>query len=238
MLVAALYFFCIDGQAIAKKICGQITKTTNTIKKMIKQYGKKIADHASSKYPPDISFDDVTNLNSTIWNHLEENVDVNSHEVPYYIRRKIVDYRCLIQRCTEEIEYIKKEMTTVVEYYSSSVALLDALSEELKSKPNCPESRGLCALAMTRKEVHSVIVKHLNCLFASHLNTSEVVAPSEEGVFTTCVTELESDEMEVDDNEDSQELGDASMLDALISVLNSEFGEDDGSDDETSDDDL
>ena len=119
------------GQAVAKKICGQITKTTNAIKKMVKEHGKKITEHAEPKYPTNITFEEVTNLNSAIWNHLEEKINADS-PVPYYICRKIVDFSHIINRCTEEIGFIKEEMSRVIKYYSSVVADLVAWSEELK----------------------------------------------------------------------------------------------------------
>ena len=106
-----LYFcYFTDGQAIAKKICGQISRTTNAIKKLVKEYDRNIAEHHQSKFPASITFKEIADLNSSVCNHLED-VDADS-QVPYYIRRKMIDFNHIIHRSAEEVELVKGEMFT------------------------------------------------------------------------------------------------------------------------------
>ena len=237
--VRAFYLF-YRWQAIAKKICGQVTKTTNTIKKLVKEYGKKITENQQSRYPANITFEEITDLNSTIWNYLEEELDAES-PVPYYIRRKIVDFHHIIHRCTEEFQLIKEEMARVIDYYRLKVSALLKWSEELRKEDSNPESRGLLTMVLTKKELLDVVSQHLNVLFAPYM-VEDVILPEEVGVFTTSIENEDEEELPSHDDLDgeddvSDEAEEEDTLDIFVSLLNEEFGSDnEDSDVEHSDD--
>ncbi|CAB3984206.1 Hypothetical predicted protein [Paramuricea clavata] len=229
-----------DRQAIAK-ICGQITKTTNAIKKLVKQYGRKITEHMHSKYPPSVTFEEITDLNSTIWNCLEEEIECNS-PVPYYIRHKIVDFQHIIHRCTEEVKLIKEEMTRVIRFYSSKISALQDWSDELKNEST--ESCGLLTMVLTKKDLINMVLQHLKASFSLYMDEDRTELekhgdlPEEDRIFSTC-SDDDEEEMELDDNGDGEDELEEDTLDLFISILNEEYGGDsDQSDVELSDDDL
>lgn len=210
----------------------------------MKEYGRKITEHVDSKYPSSVTFEEITDLNSSIWNCLEEDVECNS-PVPYYVRRKIVDFQHIIHRCTEEVKLIKEEMARVIRFYSSKISSLQDWSDELKIENT--ESRGLLAMVLTKKELINVVLQHLKASFSLYMdediNEQEEHGglPEEVRIFSTC-SDDDEEEMELDDkgdNGDSEDEPEEHTLDRFISILNKEYGSDnDQSDVEYSDDDL
>ena len=104
-----------DGQAIAKKLCGQISKTTNSMQQLIKQYGRGEA-LTGCKYPNKVILQESLDITSSLWNVLDDS-SLAACEVPYCIKRQRIDLNHLLQRCTEEYGFIKEEMTRVETFY-------------------------------------------------------------------------------------------------------------------------
>lgn len=195
----------------------------------MKQYERKITEHADSKYPSSVTFEEVTDLNSTIWNCLEEEIEYNS-PVPYYIRRKIVDFQHLINRCNEEVQLIKEEMTRVICFYSSKISALEEWSDALKNEST--ESRGLFAMVLTKKYLLEVVLQHLTAAFSSYMDgdTPELEEhediSEEDRIFSTDSDEGEDEEeMELSESEGEDGLKE-DTLDLFISILNEEYGSD------------
>ena len=110
-----MYHVCFtDGEAIAKRLCSQITKTTSAVKALLKEYEKQEANTTGCRYPSKIVLEEALNINSPLWRVLETEVD-RTTEVPYCIKRQLIDLHHLQKRCKEEKEIIKEEMSRIPE---------------------------------------------------------------------------------------------------------------------------
>ena len=160
----------------------------------------------------------------------------------------MIDFNHIIHRSAEEVELVKGEMSTVLNFYSSRLSALVTWSEELRNERENPELAGLLVMVLNEKDTIDVVLQHLNNLFAPYLS-EDATLPEDDGIFLvrdeTDVEEMEFDECGDDgygdgdgDGDGGSELEEESMLDILVSVLNEEYGSDcELSDEEKSDED-
>ena len=86
-----VFVFIIDGQAVAKKLCSQITKTTNAVKQLIKQYERGDAASRGCRYPWKVNLQEALDISSSLWATLDDsNLFVG---VPYCIKQQIIDFK-------------------------------------------------------------------------------------------------------------------------------------------------
>lgn len=241
--------FCLstDGQAIAKKLCGQISKTTHSIQQLIKQYGQGEA-LIGCKYPQNIILQEALDITSSLWNILDDS-SLSSRSVPYCIKRQIIDLHHLLKRCTEESDLIKEEIKRVETFYQRQLGLLASWSKQLAGCVDS-HSRGLLSIVLSKHDELEAFSIHLQNLFAQQSNERE---DSEAGVLIEITDgsdggrlEEEHDNEGVDDeridededgDQDDNELEKESVLEDLRSILNAEYGSDDDSDTDHSDSD-
>lgn len=240
-----------DGQAVAKKLCGQITKTTNAVKQLIKQYERGDAASRGCTYPSKVNLVEALDVSSSLWATLDDsNLFVG---VPYCIKRQIIDFKHMIKRCTEEEVLVKDEITRVAMFYQRKLGVLDSWSKKLAATDSADyRSRGLLALVLSKRDETEAFTLHLQDLFARDISDDEEVRG--DGILSDPVGEAEGvdsndggnrdttdahDDYEDDDydNQNSSilELEEQGVLEDLLSVLNTEYGCDDVSDSEFSD---
>lgn len=95
-----------DGQAIAKRLCSQISKTTNAVKQLVKEYAPSQTS-VGSKYPSKVLVKDALDINSSMWLSIDSEVQLPS-SVPYCVKRQLIDLTHINNRCKEEMEQIVK----------------------------------------------------------------------------------------------------------------------------------
>lgn len=233
-----------DGQAIAKKVCGQISKTTSSMQQLIKQYGRGEA-LAGCKYPQKIILQEALDIASSLWNTLDDS-SLSSRSVPYCIKRQIIDLNHLLKRCAEESDLIKEEIKRVDTFYQRQLGVLDSWSKQLAGSTDS-HSRGLLSIVLSKHDELEAFSIHLQNLFARHSDERE---DAEAGILMAAVEgsgggglaeERDNDGDDRDDGEDVDEddnkFEKEDVLEDLRSILNAEYGSDDDSDTGLSDSD-
>lgn len=226
-------FLCFeDGQAIAKKMCAQITKTTNAVKQLLKEYEHQETHVTGCKFPAKITIEEALDISSPLWRVLESDADLPS-SVPYCIKRQLIDLNHLHKRCTEEVLLIQEEMERVNTYYEGKLNCLNIWAHELALRMESVDSRGLLSIALTKVDELTVFICHLQGLFSAHGLDREtgILADVDD---TNGDDEDAGDGWDDDDDDDEnvdndgivQELEEADVLEDLRSVLRAEYGSD------------
>lgn len=95
-----------DGQYMASRISRGIQQETQKLKRLLHEYNQLVSDHLSWK--------DVTDLSSSIWNPTDGN---NVTLPPRSIRLAAIDAYVKKLRATEEKELLKTDMCNVISFY-------------------------------------------------------------------------------------------------------------------------
>ena len=238
--LSLILFVCfVDGQAIAKKLCAQITKTTNAVKQLLKEYERQETHVTGCKYPTKITIEEALDIGSPMWRVLESDTDLPS-SVPYCIKRQLIDLNHLQKRCTEEILLIKEEMDRVSKYYEEKLNRLKSWSNELAVSTESVDSSGQLSIALTKLDELTFFTRHLQGLFSAHGLDKEAGILEDVGdINGDDEDDGDGDNDEDDDDDDiANELEEADVLVDLRSVLNVEYGSDDESDSGNSDSDA
>ena len=151
---------------MGKKLCGQITKTTNAVKQLIRQYERGDAASLGCRYPSKVNLQEALDISSSSWAALDDsNLFVG---VLYCIKWQIIDFKHVITQCTEEEVLVKNEIMRVVMFYQRKIGLLDSCSKQLTdaTDPADCRSHGLLALALSKQDETEAFTLHLQNLFA------------------------------------------------------------------------
>lgn len=135
MLCHILLHVCnlLDGQYMASRISKGIQRETQKLKRLLHNYNQLVSKHLSWK--------DVTDLSSTIWNPIDSN---DSSLPPRSIRLAAINAYVKKLRATEEKELIKAEMHNVVSFYFNQYKEINGLLDTVLS--NSDFSRGCLVL--------------------------------------------------------------------------------------------
>ena len=102
----------LDGKAIAKRFCTQITKATGAIKQLVKEYTRQNVDAVGCKYPSTIAVEDALSIDSPLWRELNDDIQPQS-AVPYCLKRQLIDLFHTRKRCLEEIANTRRNGSDV-----------------------------------------------------------------------------------------------------------------------------
>lgn len=202
-------FFLIDGQSIAKKLCGQITKQTKAIKNAVKVYNgnaeqwSRISDR---QYPDAITFEECVASESKLWNSLE---NVESNDVPRSVKRHLIDLFHLRQRCEEEVVMLQEEMDNCLTHFSGNLDELKCWLDRLVREDIHDDKRGLIAIVSKRIYALSWFIDTLKQKF-NHQENENVIQMDkpDEDITEEAIDEyysmlnMESMESDDDDNDD------------------------------------
>ena len=204
----------------------------------MKEYERQETNTTGSRYPSTIVLEDALDINSTLWHVLDDDVDLPS-QVPFCIKRQLIDLNHIRKRCKEEKIIIKEEMSRMLSYYEGKVEKLEAWSKELAVATESIESRGCLSIALTKIDELRMFTRHLHGLFSSLADENpQVLEGQEPGILVQF--EDTDEEVEVEESEDdiSQQLGETEIFEELRAVLYAEYGSDDESDSYNSDSDT
>nr|XP_058956181.1 uncharacterized protein LOC131783437 isoform X6 [Pocillopora verrucosa]XP_058973186.1 uncharacterized protein LOC131799498 [Pocillopora verrucosa] len=109
-----------DGQAIAKRLCTQITKATGAIKQLVKEYTRQNVDTVGCKYPSTIAVEDALSIDSPLWRVLNDDIQPQS-AVPYCLKRQLIDLFHTRKRCLEEIANTRRRNGSDVQSFRGKV---------------------------------------------------------------------------------------------------------------------
>ena len=93
--------YSLDGQAIVKRLCTQITKATGAIKQLVKEYTWQNVDTLGCKYLSIIAVEDALSIDSPMWRVLNDDIQPQ-FAVPYCLKRQLIDLVHMRKRCLEE----------------------------------------------------------------------------------------------------------------------------------------
>lgn len=230
-----------DGQAIARRLCSQISKTTNAVKQLVKEY-ERPQTSTGSKYPSKVLVEDALDINSSMWRTIDSEVDLPS-SVPYCVKRQLIDLVHINNRCNEEISIIKEEMRRIVKFYERKIEGLEMWSKEMRARrTDSAECRGLLSIVLTKLDELRAFSGYLRELFsASEKGNLQTSMKQESGILQDMEDSSDNtdSEIESDDNDEdvAEELGESEVFKDLRSVLSAEFGSDSESDSGNSDSD-
>ena len=208
----------------------------------MKEYERQETNTTGSRYPSTIVLEDALDINSTLWHVLDDDVDLPS-QVPFCIKRQLIDLNHIRKRCKEEKIIIKEEMSRMLSYYEGKVEKLEAWSKELAVATESIESRGCLSIALTKIDELRMFTRHLHGLFSSLADENpQVLEGQEPGILVQFEDTDEDNDVqgEVEESEDdiSQQLGETEIFEELRAVLYAEYGSDDESDSYNSDSDT
>ena len=230
---------------MAKKLCGHITKTTNAVKQLIKQYEVGDAPLSDCRYPSKVDLEEALELSSSLWATLHDSTLFAG--VPYCIKRQIIDFKHMITRCNEEEVLVKEEVSRVLTFYQHQIGVLDNCFQQL---PDTTESvdcrtRGMKALVLSKLDDIKAFTLYLQGLFARQDNDDEelmdngiladIFQGEQDADFNTGDNGDDHDDDDVVQDNPILELEEQDVLEDLLSVLNTEYGSDDASDTDSDD---
>ena len=93
--------YSLDRQAIAKRLCTQITKATGAIKQLVKEYTWQNVDTLGCKYLSTIAVEDALSIDSPMWRVLNDDIQPQ-FAVPYCLKRQLIDLVHMRKRYLEE----------------------------------------------------------------------------------------------------------------------------------------
>ena len=100
-----MFLNCIDGQKIAKRLAKNITKETRKATHLVQEYNNQCIEESSP-----ISLVDVLSPDSTFWN-------AEARSESFRVRREIIEAFLRMERSTEELELLKSEMKSTMQYW-------------------------------------------------------------------------------------------------------------------------
>ena len=119
-----------DGQYMASRISRGIQRETQKLKRLLHNYNQLVSEQLSWK--------DVTDLSSSIWNPTDDN---NISLPPRSIRLAAIDAYVKKLRAAEEKELLKTEMCNVISFYlnqyNEMIRLLDSFQSNSEFTRGC-----------------------------------------------------------------------------------------------------
>lgn len=217
----------IDGQAIAVKLCKQITQKTNAIKVAIAKYNTALAfwkDQVEG-LPATIHFDEMKDPESPIYQHFRGAAHLQD-EVPFALKRNIIELHNFVERCKEENEHLDVELMKLMVHYENQKAHMQSFIDAHVDEPTV-YIRGLNSLLQKRiRESENKLyalgsllstflpdnilsrIPNKECVFTSvedHENDMEVEIVDVAGENSACETDDEDDVLSILDISDDDE---------------------------------
>ncbi|KAK3716896.1 hypothetical protein QZH41_017010 [Actinostola sp. cb2023] len=134
-----------DGQAIAIKLSKQVNKATVHLQKTLVRLNATTQEDGQD----DIAFNDVKDPSSDVYANLS--LELPRHDIPYSVRKRIIELDCLKKRCEEENSMVNVEMKRLVSFYETQITLISSHLDQLNSRTASPYSSGLINLLLTNK---------------------------------------------------------------------------------------
>lgn len=230
-----------DGQAIAKRLCTQITKTTSAIRQLVKEYDRQPEVNATdSKYPSKLVLEEALDINSKLWLVLEKDADVPS-SIPYCIRRQLIDLKHIQSRCKEERRIADEEMSGMLAHYEGKLQVLLSWSKELALSSNSEVSRGLLSLVLHKFDELNEFTSYIRGLFSvrdgEHSRSDSGILADGEDAANANDRPSEVDSSDSEDEDIAQQLEDTDVFEEFRLAVHTEYGSDDDSNSENSDSD-
>ena len=151
-----LYLFA-DGQKIAKKLCTQITKETKVIKSLLPEYNAcqaTIGEDSSAL----LSMEEV--LDSSLLSMILR-PHSNFSNIPSKTKQEIMDASLHMERASEEITMLEKEMSNMISYYKDRSKVLYHSIQLFMSRE---DGFGRGVLSLLKTMAYTVNIKLQECV--------------------------------------------------------------------------
>ena len=170
LLTVLLLSLTLDGQAIATKLSKKITKTTNSIKVAVDKYNAALASWKDrvEGLPEEIEFDKVKDPESHVFLDFRKDRPLNKDEVPFAVKRTVIDLHHFTKRCKEEIHYLDIEMLRLVKHHENRKAYFQKFIHE-NTDETALHVRGLKCILQKRIREQENKLYVLGSLFCDHL---------------------------------------------------------------------
>ncbi len=111
--------FFSDGQEIAIRLNKQMKEASKRLDKFIIQYNEvpSLGMNASQK----IDRQQASNLESNLYSGM---VNTHAQDIPIHVRKQMVELSHRLDRCVEELEYIKGDKANVLNTFRSELQIL------------------------------------------------------------------------------------------------------------------
>lgn len=214
------FIFIIDGQAIATKVSKQITQRTNSLKVAVEKYNASLAawkDRVNG-LPEELDFDTVKDPESEVFQDFRGNIS-NKDQVPYSVRRNVIDLHNFIERCKEEISYLD-------DHHVTERARFEKWITE-HSDDTLVYVRGInCILEKRKREAENKLYA-IGSIFGDRLPLERRSSiPDDECKFVSIDTTTETFETKLVELKEGEDVDDEQPDDDIVLILESSDDED------------
>ena len=143
------YLIHADGQKIAKKLSTSISKETKRAKQLLVEYNEACSElhHQSPTALPEI-----LSPNSDFWARISPTQYAESCQVPWKVRRDIVQAYLLMQRSEEEKQLLKEDMYATLTYWLERIECIAKATKEIGSSADRFSRGATCSLQQLKWE--------------------------------------------------------------------------------------
>ena len=123
--------YSLDGQAIATKVSKHITQRTNSLKVAVEKYNAALAAWKDrlNGLPEELDFDTMKDPECEVFQDFRGNIS-SEDQVPFFVRRNVIDLHNFIERCKEELSYLDVETLRLVHYHVAEKSRFEELVRE------------------------------------------------------------------------------------------------------------
>ena len=207
----------------------QITQRTNSLKVAVEKYNASLAawkDRVNG-LPEELDFDTVKDPESEVFQDFRGNIS-NKDQVPYSVRRNVIDLHNFIERCKEEISYLDLEMVRLVNHHVTVRARFEKWITE-HSDDTLVYVKGInCILEKRKREAENKLYA-IGSIFGDRLPLERrSLIPDDECKFVSIDTTTETFETELVELNEGEDVDDEQPDDDIVLIL--ESSDDEGGD--------
>ena len=143
------YLIHADGQKIAKKLSTSISKETKRAKQLLVEYNEACSElHHQSP----TSLLEILSPSSDFWARLSPAQYAESCQVPWKVRRDIVQAYLLMQGSEEEKQLLKDDMYATLTYWLERIECIAEATKEISSSADRFSRGATCSLQQLKWE--------------------------------------------------------------------------------------
>ena len=230
--------YSLDGQAIATKVSKQITQRTNSLKVAVEKYNAALAawkDRVNG-LPEELDFDTMKDPESEVFQDFRGNISsVSENQVPFSVRRNVIDLRNFIERCKEELSHLDVETLRLFHYHVAEKSRFEELVREYSGNTLAYFGEINCILEKRKHEAENRLYA-IGSIFGDRLSVEMIsTIPQVECKFVSTETTTETFEkelVELNQGEDVHDDDEQPDDDIVLILESSDEENDDGIEDE------
>ena len=229
--------YSLDGQANGQ-VSKQITQRTNSLKVAVEKYNAALAawkDRVNG-LPEELDFDTMKDPESEVFQDFRGNISsVSENQVPFSVRRNVIDLHNFIERCKEELSHLDVETLRLFHYHVAEKSRFEELVREYSGNTLAYFGEINCILEKRKHEAENRLYA-IGSIFGDRLSVEMIsTIPQVECKFVSTETTTETFEkelVELNQGEDVHDDDEQPDDDIVLILESSDEENDDGIEDE------